>query len=462
MDIRRKPTVMHEVENETQLDFVVPPKFVEVAEGRSSDIARWQLLWDNRQWLGRVAVRALLISTLIAFLIPRKFESTARIMPPDSLDGNAGMLTAMLGGKSSSPALAAMAGNILGSKSTGALFSELLKSRTVQDHIVQRFQLQKVYWERYEDDARKVLERRTDITEERKSGVISVAVTDRSPQRARDMAQAYVEELNYLVSQVSTSSARRERMFIEQRLIGVRSDLEDAEREFGAFASANAALDVKEQTKAMVASAAQLQGQLIAAQSELQGLEQIYTANNVRVRSARARIEELNRQLAKFSGTDTPPEGAGQASADEIYPTIRKLPLLGVKWADLYRRVKVQETVFELLHQQYEMSRIQEAKEIPTVNVIDPANYPEKKSFPPRLLIIALGFVLSMAGASAFLIAADKWQQMNPADPRKVLATEVGSELAMHARTAADWPLIARLRRWPFGRMKDQDTIVDD
>jgi uncharacterized protein involved in exopolysaccharide biosynthesis len=460
VEIRRKQSVVRKVESEAHLEFVVPPKFVDAEEeDKAFDIARWQLLWDNRQWLGRVALRALVISTLIAFLIPRRFESTAKIMPPESLNGNTNMLTAMLGSKSS-PALAAMAGNILGSKSTGALFAELLKSRTVQDHIVQRFELQKVYWERYEEDARKVLEKRTDITEDRKSGVISVAVTDRIPQRAQEIAQSYVEELNRLVSQVSTSSARRERMFIEQRLTGVKSDLEDAEREFGAFASANTALDVKEQTKAMVESAAQIQGQLIAAQSELQGLEQIYTANNVRVRAARARIDELNRQLAKFSGSDTSPEKAGDASADELYPTIRKLPLLGVKWADLYRRVKVQETVFELLHQQYELARIQEAKEIPTVNVIDPANYPEKKSFPPRLAIIALGFTLSFAGACAWLIVAEKWQQINPDDPRKALATEVGSELVLRAKEVARWPLVSRLRS--LHRRDNHDHIADE
>src|SRR6185437_4610569 len=114
--------------------------------------------------------------------------------------------------------------------------------------------------------------------------------------RARDIAQSYVEELNALVSQVSTSSARRERIFIEQRLSSVKSDLENAEQQFSAFASKNTALDIKEQTKAMVESAATLRGQLIAAQSELQGLLQIYNPNNIRVRSVQARVDELKRQ----------------------------------------------------------------------------------------------------------------------------------------------------------------------
>src|SRR5205814_4924889 len=249
--------------------------------------------------------------------------------------------------------------------------------------------LQKIYWARYKQDARKMLEKRTTVDQDRKSGVISITVTDASPQRAREMAQAYVEELDRLLSQVSTSSARRERIFIEQRLATVKSDLEDAEKQFSAFASKNTALDIKEQAKAEVEAAAVLEGQLIAAQSELQGMEQIYTANNVRVRSLRARIDELHRQLQRISGTDASLSLENNASTStDLYPSIRKLPLLGVEWADLYRRTKIQETIYQLLNQQYGLTRIQEAKELPTIRVIDPANLPEKKSWPPRLLII--------------------------------------------------------------------------
>ena len=135
-----------------------------------------------------------------------------------------------------------------------------------------------------------------------------------------------------------------------------------------------------------------LQGQLIAAESELQGLQQIYTTGNVRVRSLRARVNELQRQLDRISGTDASLASDGADSPPNSYPSIRKLPLLGVEWAELYRRTKIQETVYELLNQQYELTRIQEAKEIPTIRVIDPANLPEKKSWPPRLLIIMVDY----------------------------------------------------------------------
>jgi len=289
-------------------------------------------------------------------------------------------------------------------------------------------------------------------------------VIDQSPQRARDIAQAYVEELNRLLSQVSTSSARRERIFIEQRLTAVKSDLEDAEKQFGAFASKNSTLDIKEQTKAMVESAGVLQGQLIAAESELQSLEQIYTSNNVRVRSLQARVDELKRQLQKIEGTDASLVSTGVSSAgisgaarsDEMYPPIRKLPLLGVEWADLYRRMKIQETVYELLNQQYELARIQEAKEIPTVNVVDPANVPERKSSPHRLVIILALTLLSVAGVAMWIVGSERWERIDPEDSRKMFAESVW-RTAAYRKTA----LLSKLAT-PRRRNKSSESLDGD
>jgi hypothetical protein len=108
-----------------------------------------------------------------------------------------------------------------------------------------------------------------------------------------------------------------------------------------------------------------------------------------------------------------------------MYPPIRKLPLLGVQWADLYRRMKIQETVYELLNQQYELARIQEAKEVATVNVIDPANIPEKKSWPPRLWIMLVLTFLSVSAAGAWIIGSARWEQVDPLYPGKIFAQNV-------------------------------------
>ncbi len=218
------------------------------------------------------------------------------------------------------------------------------------------------------------------------------------------MAGEYVAELNRVVTDLNTSSAHRERMFLEGRLAQVKQDLETAEKNFSQFASANTAIDIQAQGKAMIDAAGALEGQMIAAETERQGLMQIYTADNVRVRSAQARVEELNRQLGRLGGkadasSDSTSVAGDPSGASAMYPSIRQLPLLGVSYADYYRATKVQETIFETLTREYELAKVQEAKEIPSVKMIDPPDVPEKKSYPPRLEIMLIGMALSFSPA---------------------------------------------------------------
>jgi capsule polysaccharide export protein KpsE/RkpR len=275
------------------------------------------------------------------------------------------------------------------------------------------------------EDARRDLAEHTAISVDRKSQIITITVTDHDAKRAAAMGQAYVEELNRLVAELSTSSARRERMFLEERLQAVTKDLESAEKEFSQFASKNTAIDIKEQGKAMVEAAATLQGQLIAAESEVQGLKQIYTDSNVRVRAVQARINELRHQLEKIGGKGDDTAASLAQQPDSLYPSIRKLPLLGVTYADLYRRTRVQEAVFEVLTKEYEMAKVQEVKEIPTVKMLDSPNIPDKKSFPPRTLIMLLGTAFAFAFASTWVFGKTAWDQTDSSDPRKAFAQEV-------------------------------------
>lgn len=412
----------HEIAAEHGLEkSLVEP--VDAEAFRERTVARLRLLWDQRRFLFRVAAYGLLIATLVAFLIPRRYESTTRLMPPDSQSSSTMAMFAAMSARAGG--VGTFAGDLLGLKSTGALFVGILRSRTVQDRLVERFDLRKVYGTGFLENARKKLDENTAVSEDRKSGIITVAVTDRNPQRAAAIAQAYVEELNHLVAELTTSAAHRERMFLEERLQSVKQDLDVAAKEFSEFASKNIAIDIKEQGRAMVEAAATLQGQLIAAQSELEGLKQIYTDNNVRVRAVGARIAELQKQLEKLGGKDASSNAAASQGGDWLYPSIRKLPLLGVTYADLYRRTKTQETVFELLTQQYELAKVQEAKETPSVKVLDPANVPEKKAFPPRLLIMFLGMFFSLSFGVAWVLGNARWAEIDPGDPGRILAEEV-------------------------------------
>jgi len=390
-------------------------------DGSSEAFARLQLLWDSRRLLFRVAARGFLVFTIIAFLIPSKYDSVTQLMPPDSDTSGTAMLAAIAG--KGGDALSGYASNLLGIKSSGALFVGILRSRTVEDSLINKFDLRKVYWVRRWEDARKQLEERTSVVEDRKSGIITIWVRDRSPQRAQAMAQAYVDQLNIAVSALSTSSARREREFLETRLTAVKLDLDQAAQDFSQFASKNTAIDIAEQGKAMVGAAARLQGELIAAEAQRQGLEQIYTANNARVRAAQATIDELRKQLNKLGEAGT---GPGAPSGEgSLYPSIRQLPLLGVTYSDLYRRVKIQEAVYETLTKQYELAKVEEVKEIPTVRVLDPANYPERKATPPRTLIAGFGLLFSLALACAWVLGVDFWDKVDPQDSRKIFAHEI-------------------------------------
>jgi len=400
-----------------------------------------RLLWSQRRFLLRAGVTGLVLSLVVALLLPRRYESQTRLMPPEQGGSGLAMLAALAtkgggGGSDSSSSsssdsgmsggLSRVATDFLGLKTSGALLVDILHGPTVQDTLIQKFDLRSRYHVRYWQDARKRLDNHTTIKEDRKSGIISIAVSDPDPRQAQEMAKSYVEALNGLLAQVSTSSARRERMFLEQRLRGARERLDAASQDFSAYASKTGALDVPAQTKAMVESEAALQGQLIAAQSELQGLQQIYTDNNVRVRTLRARIAALTQQVENFSGN----KGDSNSPQSQItgdLPSLRKLPVVGVRWANLYRETKIQEAVYEMLTQEYEFAKIQEAKEIPTVNVVDSALLPEKISFPPRVLMTLVGGFLSFLFAGIFVISAAAWKESE--SPDKQLAAEIWAEI---------------------------------
>jgi capsule polysaccharide export protein KpsE/RkpR len=396
---------------------------------RGQAVAKIALLWEQRQFLFRRTAIALVASTIIVFLIPVRYTSTTRLMPPDQAgQGITSMLAAV--GKASGD-IGGVSG-LLGLKTTGDMFVGVLQSRSVGDDVVNKFDLRKIYGVRRYQDARLRLAAQTDVTSDRKSGIITLTVTDENAERAAAMAREYVEALNRVVITLNTSSAHKERVFLEERLGQVQDGLEQAEKEFSQFASKNTTLDVKEQGRAMIGAAAELEGQLIAAETQLEGLRQIYTPNNVRVRSVQARVDEYRRQMQRLGGKSAD-DAKGEASQtgntgdgdSDPYPSIRRLPLLGVEWSDLFRRTKVQEVVFETLTKQYEMAKVEEARETPSVKVLDTADIPERKSYPPRTILVFLGTGFVFVVSCVWLLGQARWQEIDSADPTKILSQQI-------------------------------------
>ena len=395
----------------------------------------------------RVAGIALVVNFGLVLLIPLQYDSTARIMPPERSGSEATMFAALAGRALGGDTLGGLAASLLGVRNSGALFVELLRSGSVTGPIIDRFQLVKVYRTDYRVDAGKKLARRTAIVQDKKSGVISITVTDTDPVRARDMAQAYLDGLNVLVNRTSTSSAHQERLFIEHRLDSVKRDLERAQLAMSDFSSTHSTIDIREQTKTMVDAAAKLEAELVVTQGELTSLRQFYGNENVRVKSAEARLANLKREMGKLGGTsaELPAENdspSGASSDPASYPPLRQLPRLAVPYANLYRTVRVQENVFEMLTQQYEVARIQEAKDIPVVSVIDAPGIPEKKSFPRRKLLTLILTTIILAITGAWLILRHHWNNIDPHDARRVLAHDVLTTL--HPKRIRAWTLRRR------------------
>ena len=364
-------------------------------------------IWQRRRWLAMVTGLGLLLAIGIAFLIPNEYTSTAQLMPPDpQLFSSPSTLAALTG---TGPVMSGFGGSLVSARTPGQTLIGMLASRTVQDDIINRFDLRSVYHCKFYLDARKELASSSVLVEDKKTGIVSISVTDRDPNRARDLAKAYVDELDQLLNRVSTSSAHRERAFLEERLKSLKSDLDATSDRLSQFSSRNATLNPQTQGQALLQSATSLQSQLITAQSELYGLKAQYSDDNVRVREARARVDELQRQLRKMGSTGDNMDGANLKSG-QLYPSMRELPILGVTYSDLSRQLAMREGIYETLTKQYEIAKVQEAKEIPTIKVLDEPAIAERKSLPHRLRICLLGTLVPPFLCALWILVSKLWE----------------------------------------------------
>jgi uncharacterized protein involved in exopolysaccharide biosynthesis len=422
-----------------------------------------RVLWRERVRVGKATLAGALIAAVIVLIWPSSYTATVQLMPPDGseLSGSMGILAQLMGsgnfssggsssggslGGGSSSSLASGLGELLGGQKPGALFVGILGCRTVEDHLVDKFDLRKVYWRKTYKGAREKLESNTDIEEDKKTGIIKIEVDDHSQERAKGIAQAYVSELDWMIARVNTSSASREREFLEKRLVLVHKELDAAAKDLSEFSSKNAMMDPDDQSKAMMEATAVLQGQLIAAQSELSGLEEIYTDDNVRVRSAKANVAELQRQLNQIGGMNY--SGSNALDPKDLYPSLRQLPILGAQYEELYRRAKIAETVLEMLTKEYELARVEEAKQTPTVKVLDAANPTEKPSWPPRKLFTAIGAFLGFVFGGCWVVAYEYWCELDPSDPNKDFLQGAWTDIQLHMQQSRSFfrSKLARLR----------------
>jgi len=264
--------------------------------------------------------------------------------------------------------------------------------------LVERFQLQGRYKQRYLEDTINVLRRMTLVSVSRE-GVISVRVEDTDPRVAADMANYYIEQLDSIVSRLDVGEAGQRRVFLTERLAHAKADLDIGEQALRRFQERNRAISLQDQTRGAIESAARLKGEIMASEVQMQVMRNFATDANPEIVSLRRRIDEMKRQLAQMQyGEGSPIVSAGPDRRD-FAVSLPKVPEIALELARLTRDVKVQETVVTLLTQQLEQAKIAEANTVPVVRVLDRAMPAERHSKPRLLVNVAL------AGTTSLLLA---------------------------------------------------------
>lgn len=408
----------------TQADEIDPASAEEVGEPLGDKVARFlRRCWSKRWLIIAIFIAGTLYSLLRAISSPNYYTSTTTLMPPDNSSPLSGMMSMLTGGSSA----ASLGSEALGLSSPGDLFIGVLGSRTVQDDLVSRFNLMRYYHANVTDDARRMLANSTTITQDRMNGIISISVTAGDPVLASKLAQGYVTELNAVMSNDSTSAARRERIFLEERLKEVKQNLDVSAKALSEFSSKSGAIDIPNQARSMMDAGLRLQTELIDGRSQLAALRQTYSADNARVRAVEARNAELERELDKMSGLQQS-GGSTSNQLESAYPSVDQLPALGVTYYDLERKVQVEEALWETLTKEYEFAKVEEVKEIPTARVLDAANIPVRKSGPIRRKIVLMGMAVSIVVAFLAVFAIGAWEQIDPqSEPKKLILEIAGA-----------------------------------
>jgi capsule polysaccharide export protein KpsE/RkpR len=290
------------------------------------------------------------------------------------------MLMSQLG---SMGGMAALAGGSLGLKNPNDQYVGMMRSRTVEDAMVQQFGLMQEYKKRYLSDARKTFEDRSTVNGSGKDGLIHISVEDSDPDRAAKLANGYVEQFRDQSQNLAITEAAQRRVFFEHELEKAKNNLANAEEALKQTEQSTGVIALDSQARALIETAATLRAQISAREVEIEGMQTYATGENAQLVQAQRELDGLRAQLAKLGGSE-----AGDNS--EIMVPKGRVPEAGLEYVRKLRDVKYNETIFEILARQFEMAKLDEAKEGALIQVVDPAVRPDRKSSPKRALIVIL------------------------------------------------------------------------
>ncbi|MCA9755422.1 MAG: hypothetical protein KDA27_06450 [Candidatus Eisenbacteria bacterium] len=385
------------------------------------------MTWIDRllalaRWKRLIAINTIVVAVLsvgYALLLDNWYRSTATIFPPEEETFSLGSLSSLVAvsalgaGRSAVPVWA----------SPSDVYASVLRSRVVTEAIIERFDLQELYDKETLDGTISELQDHVEVYVAA-DGMVFIHVDDKDPQRAANMANAFVEELDRVNRTKRHTAAGQARIFIERRIAQATVDLAAAEDHVRELQVETGLLDPEEQVKGAVRAMTELETTLILKEIELQVLESRVGPQHPERESLSREVSELRRKLDELE------EGSPESKADERI-AIRELPDLALDHFRALREVKVQEAITEFLRQQYEQFRIQEERDTPTVYVLDSARPADRKHHPRRSILCISATLAAFLGSVGFALSAEALARMRAHDPRtferlQALAGEVG------------------------------------
>jgi len=329
------------------------------------------------------------LGLLIALILPGRYTALATVLPPQQSSSLGAGLASQLG---SLGAVASLAGRDLNLKNPNDMYVAMFRSRTVEDAMIQRFGLREGK-EKSISIARKRFESNFAAEGSGKDGLIHIAVQDGDPKRAAEMANAWIEQFRTLTQTLAIGEASQRRLFFEQQLEQAKDNLADAEESLKETQQATGMIQLDSQARALIESAVTLRAQIAAKEVQLQAMRTYATNENSNVVEMQQELEGLRSQLARLGGSED------SSSAGLILPK-GNVPKAGVEYVRKLRDVKYYETIFDILARQFEIAKLDEAKQGSMVQVVDPAIPPDQKSSPRRRLITVgatvVGFILGV------------------------------------------------------------------
>jgi tyrosine-protein kinase Etk/Wzc len=356
------------------------------------------LLVERKRFVMRFVLGAFLLAVVVSFLLPVRYEAKVVLLPPQQNSSISSMLTGQLGGALG--ALGALAGG-LSLKNPNDMYVALLTSRTVEDSMIDRFGLMREYHAKRMSSARKTLEGRTTIVAGIKDGLIRLTMEDGDRKKAAELANGYVEEFRKLSASLAITEAARRRIFFEQQMEQAKDRLTMAEDAMAKTQQSTGVLQIDSQARALIESAAMLRAQVVAKQVQIEGMRSFATDDNPELILAKQELAALQTQLGRLGGAQLDDSSNLNLSKGSVTQA-------GMEYLRRFRDLKYTETVYELLAKEFEISKLDEAKEGSIIQVVDVAVTPDKKSFPPRTAIVIVMTILGFFGAVFFVFLREK------------------------------------------------------